>query len=237
MRRIETDTLTRMLLVGGVMLRSSVLGLSLELPTKTLVDLSSSEFHKREAAQSELLVWSRRQHEPAMEELFSQSQAAVDPEVRQRCLNVLRELVMDEYSKEGEGFIGIAMKDEISDVPNDPKARKVIRVTEVRQNTPARRAGILMNDLIVGFDGEVWYDKDALLPFREKIRAMKPNTKIVLKIIRDGKVLDCNVTLARRPLLADMPFFNGQNFDPDADERAAKEAYFRRWLSQKKLQK
>jgi C-terminal processing protease CtpA/Prc len=226
-----------MLLVGGVMLRSSVLGLSLELPTKTLVDLSSSEFHKREAAQSELLVWSRRQHEPAMEELFSQSQAAVDPEVRQRCLNVLRELVMDEYSKEGEGFIGIAMKDEISDVPNDPKARKVIRVTEVRQNTPARRAGILMNDLIVGFDGEVWYDKDALLPFREKIRAMKPNTKIVLKIIRDGKVLDCNVTLARRPLLADMPFFNGQNFDPDADERAAKEAYFRRWLSQKKLQK
>ena len=219
------------------MLRSSVLGLSLELPTKTLVDLSSSEFHKREAAQSELLVWSRRQHEPAMEELFSQSQAAVDPEVRQRCLNVLRELVMDEYSKEGEGFIGIAMKDEISDVPNDPKARKVIRVTEVRQNTPARRAGILMNDLIVGFDGEVWYDKDALLPFREKIRAMKPNTKIVLKIIRDGKVLDCNVTLARRPLLADMPFFNGQNFDPDADERAAKEAYFRRWLSQKKLQK
>jgi serine protease Do len=144
---------------------------------------------------------------------------------------------MDEYSKEGEGFIGIAMKDEISDVPNDPKARKVIRVTEVRQNTPARRAGILMNDLIVGFDGEVWYDKDALLPFREKIRAMKPNTKIVLKIIRDGKVLDCNVTLARRPLLADMPFFNGQNFDPDADERAAKEAYFRRWLSQKKLQK
>jgi C-terminal processing protease CtpA/Prc len=226
-----------MLLVGGVMLRSSILGLSLELPTKTLVDLSSSEFHKREAAQSELLVWSRRQHEPAMEELFSQSQAAVDPEVRQRCLNVLRELVMDEYSKEGEGFIGIAMKDEISDVPNDPKARKVIRVTEVRQNTPARRAGILMNDLIVGFDGEVWYDKDALLPFREKIRAMKPNTKIVLKIIRDGKVLDCNVTLARRPLLADMPFFNGQNFDPDADERAAKEAYFRRWLSQKKLQK
>jgi C-terminal processing protease CtpA/Prc len=226
-----------MLLVGGVMLRSSVLGLSLELPTKTLVDLSSSEFHKREAAQSELLVWNRRQHEPAMDELFNQSQAAVDPEVRQRCLNVLRELVMDEYSKEGEGFIGIAMKDEISDVPNDPKARKVIRVTEVRQNTPARRAGILMNDLIVGFDGEVWYDKDALLPFREKIRAMKPNTKIVLKIIRDGKVLDCNVTLARRPLLTDMPFFNGQNFDPDADERAAKEAYFRRWLSQKKLQK
>ena len=94
MRRIETDKLTRMLLVGGVMLRSSVLGFSLELPTKTLVDLSSSEFHKREAAQSELLVWSRRQHEPAMEELFSQSQAAVDPEVRQRCLNVLRELVM-----------------------------------------------------------------------------------------------------------------------------------------------
>ena len=36
--------------------------------------------------------------------------------------------------------------------------------------------------------------------------------------------------------MADM-FFNGQNIDPDASERAAKEAYFQRWLSQKKSEK
>lgn len=237
MRRIEADTLTRILLVGGGFLGSVIIGFSLELPTKAFVALGSSEFRVREAAQSELLVWSRRLPEPAMTELLRQSQAAEDPEVRQRCLNILRELVIDEYSREGEGFIGIAMKDEISEVPGDGKARKVIRVTGVLEDTPARHAGILVNDLIVGLDHQVWHNEDALLPFREKIRTMKPNTKVDLKILRDGGLVDCKVTLTRRPLLADRLFFNGQNFDPDASERAAKEAFFRRWLSQRKFGK
>lgn len=209
----------------------------MELPTKALIGIGSAEFRKREVAQSDLLAWSRKDPQAAMTELLKQSQVGEDPEVRLRCLNVLRELVMDDYSREGEGFIGIAMKDEISDVLGDPKSRKVIRVTEVRQDTPARKAGILVNDLIVGLNGEVWHDVDALLPFREKIRAMKPNTKVALKILRDGRVVDCKLILVRRPLLADMPFFNGQSFDPEASERAGKDAYFHRWLTQRKLQK
>ena len=51
-------------------------------------------------------------------------------------------LVTDEYLKEGEGYIGIAlaMKDDIVTVPGDPKPRNVIRVMEVRADTP-RPAG------------------------------------------------------------------------------------------------
>lgn len=237
MRLSETDTLTRMALVGAALFGLSILGFSLELPAKAFGGLGSAEFREREAAQSELLAWSRIQPEPAMTELLRQSQAAEDPEVRQRCLNILRELVIDEYSREGEGFIGIAMKDEIANVPGEPKPRRVIRVTEVRQDTPARQAGIQLNDLIVELNGQVWHDEDASLPFREKVRAMKPNTKVDLKILRDGGLIDCKVTLARRPLLADRLFFNGQNFNPEASEQAAKDAYFRRWLSQRKLPK
>jgi hypothetical protein len=237
MRLSVTDTLTTMALVGAVLFGSSIFGLSLELPANAIGRLGSAEFREREAAQSELLAWSRRQPEPAMAKLFSQSQAAEDPEVRQRCLNILRDLVIDEYSMEGEGFIGIAMKDEISDVPGDPKPCRVIRVTEVRMDTPARQAGIQLNDLIVRLNGQVWHDEDASLPFGEKIREMKPNTKVDLKILREGGLVDCKVTLARRPLLADQPFFNGQNFNPEASEQAAKDAYFRRWLSQRKPSK
>lgn len=237
MRLSETCTLTRMALVGAVLLVSSILGSSTGLPTEAFRNLGSRDFRQREAAQSELLVWSRRQPEQAMIELLRQSREADDPEVRQRCMNVLHDLVIDEYLKEGEGFIGIAMKDEISNVPGDPKPRKVIRVTEVRLGTPAQQAGIQLNDLVVGLDGQVWRDVDASLPFREKIRAMKPNSKVELKILRDGGLIDCRVTLARRPEQADRLFFNGRNFDPEAGERAAKEAYFRRWLSQRKFQK
>ena len=66
---------------------------------------------------------------------------------------------------------------------------------------------------------------------------MKPNTKVDVRILRDGGLLDLKVTLGRRPLGADSLFFNGQMFDPEAMERAAKEAYFRRWLSLRKLPK
>jgi len=236
MRRSETYTLGIKLVVMAL-LASSIVGWSFELPSKALGDLGSEEFREREIAQVELLAWSRKQPEAAMTELFKLSQEAEDPEVRQRCLTVLRDLVIDEYSREGEGFIGIALKDEISNVPGDLKPRRVIRVTEVRLDTPARQAGILMNDLIVGLNGQVWHDEDASLPFREKIRAMKPNTKVDLKVLREGELVDCKVTLARRPVLADRPFFNGQNFDPEASERAAKDAYFRRWLSQRKFPK
>ena len=158
---------------------------------------------------------------------------ADDPEVRERCLSVLRALVEDEYLKEGEGYIGIAMKDEISDVPGETKPREVIRVTLVQPDSPGALAGIHHNDLIVGLNGNVWHET----LFRANVRMMKPNTKVDLKILRDGELLDLQVTLARRPKSADVLFFNGQTFDPEAMERAAKEAYFRGWLSLRKLPK
>lgn len=206
---------------------------ALELPEEALSGLGSRLFREREAAQVELLDWARAQLGPAMDELLRQSRMADDPEVRERCLSVLRALVADEYLKEGEGYIGIAMKDEISDVPGESKPQEVIRVTLVQPDSPGARAGIHQNDLIVGLNGNVWHE----ILFRENVRMMKPNMKVDLKILRDGGLLDLKVTLGRRPLSADVLFFNGQTFDPEAMERAAKEAYFRRWLSLRKLPK
>lgn len=223
--------------VWAVMQLSSCLAWSLELPGKEFLNLRSHKFQDRESAQAELLAWARMQPEPAMDELFRQSRIADDPEVRERCLNILRELVIDDYAKEGEGYIGIAMRPEIGNVPGDPNPRGVIRVTLVQPDTPAQKADIRMNDLIVGLDQDVWREVDASLVFREKIRMLKPNTKVELKILRDGVVTAVVVSLARRPLMADQLFFNGQNLDMEASERVAKEAYFRLWLSQRKLKK
>lgn len=206
---------------------------AIELPPEALSGLGSRQFPERESAQVELLGWARAQPGPAMDELLRQSRTADDPEVRERCLSVLRALVMDEYLKEGEGYIGIGLKDEISDVPGEPKPREVIRVTQVQPDSPGAHAGIKQNDLIVGINGKVWHE----ILFRENVRMMKPNMKVDLKILRDGGLLDLKVTLGRRPLAADVLFFNGQISDPEAMERAAKEAYFRRWLSLRKLPK
>jgi len=217
---------------------TSCLGWSSQLPSQAMLDLKSSEFRIRETAQQDLLAWGRRNPEQAMTELLGQAQLANDPEVRERCMTILRSLVTDEYMKEGEGYIGIALalKDEIVTVPGDQRPRNAIRVVEVREDTPGHQAGIRMNDLIVGLGKDVWHEVEASPLFREKIKSMKPNSNAELTILRAGVLIELDVKLGRRPLMADS-FLNGRNFDPDASERAAKEAYFRRWLSQRKATK
>ncbi len=206
---------------------------AVEIPAESLSNLGSSQFHEREAAQLKLLDWGRNQPDAAMGEFLRQHRVASDPEVRLRCLLILRDLVADEYMKEGEGYMGIGLKDEISDVPGEPKPRNLIRVTMVQAGTPADRAGIQIGDLIAGVGGELWPEE----VFRQKILMMKPNTKVDLGIVRNGVLISLQVILGRRPLSVGNGFFNGQNIDPEAAERAAKEAHFRRWLSQRKLQR
>jgi hypothetical protein len=208
------------------------------IPPQQLNDLGAPEFRVRERAEVELLEWGRKNPERAMSEFLRQSQLAVDPEVRERCLDVLRSLVTDEYMKSGEGYIGIAlaMKDDVVTVPGDPNPRNAVRVVEVRVDSPGEKSGILVNDLIVELGGEAWRGGEATPAFRESIKKMKPATVARLTVLRDGGLVDLQVTLGRRPIMADM-FLNGQNANLDATERAAKEAYFQLWLSQKKAPK
>ena len=211
-----------------------------ELPAEALAHLKSGEFRVRESAQAEILAWGRKQPEPAKAELYRLSQAADDPEVRKRCLDVLRELVMDEYGKNdigGKGYIGISLQDMMMNLPGENKRRNLILVTQVLPKTPAALAGLKMNDLLVELNGKGWKPDETLLQFQEKIQALKPNTNIKLKILRDGKMMDVKVKLGKYPDFNDLRAFNGDpSFDPAAAERAEKETYFRRWLSKRKAQ-
>lgn len=133
--------------------------------------------------------------------------------------------------------MGIGLRGEMANVPGDPKPRSVIRVIQVQPDTPAKRAGIVVDDLIVGLNEEIWYEADAYATFQEKIKAMKPYTKVKLKILKKGELSEVAVLLMRRPVMADNPFFSPFRVDPEGPERASKEAYFRQWLSDRKSQK
>lgn len=209
---------------------------ALELPLKLLSDLSSPEFRVRETAEAALLGWSREKPEAAMNELLRQSRKASDPEVRERCLNVLKELVKEEYLKEGEGFIGISMMNEVSNVPGDPKPRQVIRVSQIVKGTAAEKAGLQLNDLIVGLDGMSWYEGPAAEAFSERIKSKKPGTKVVLEVVRDQKINKLDLILGKRPINADFLMMGALRFDGAAAEKEAQENYFRRWLGRQKEQ-
>jgi hypothetical protein len=205
-----------------------------EFPTATLEDFKSEDFRTRETAQATLLEWSRKHPAIAMDRLFALSQAADEPEVRERCLDVLRELIGDEYLKEGEGYIGIRMLDETANVPGDPKPRSVIRILQVVPESPAQIAGLNFNDLIVGLEDRIWRDGAASVSFMQTVREFKPASRITLRVLRAGALMDIPVILARRPLFADNPFLDETQVDLEAAEKAAKEAYFRRWMETRK---
>lgn len=210
---------------------------AIEVPAEPLADLKSEQFRQREQAQAELLAWARKQPEAAMDELFRLSRVADDPEVRERCLDVLREMVNDEYLKEGEGYIGIRMLDELANIPGEPKPRGVIRVIQVVADSAAQQAGLQLNDLIAGMGDQVWHEGAISLLFGEKIRQLKPNTKVMLKVLRNGNPLDIEIKLGKRPLFADNLFLDPRQVDLEAAERAAKDGYFRRWLERRKTRK
>ena len=72
------------------------------------------------------------------------------------------------------------------------------------------------------------------MPFMNHIRQLKPGHRVMLRILRNGEMIDLPVKLGRRPLLADNPFLGQRQADIEAAERTAREAYFRRWLQLRK---
>jgi hypothetical protein len=235
MRASQRGGICRAFWVSSAMAACLSLASAIELPAKSIQGLGSQEFRERERAESDLLEWGRQRPDSAMTELLRQSRVADDPEVRDRCLNVLRDLVMDEYLKDGDGYIGITMQNEIANVPGQAMPCSVIRVTQVVADSAAQKADLRINDLIAGLDGKYWHEGLATTPFAEVIRLKKPKSKVALKVLRKGELIDLVVILGKRPPSLNNLFFNGERVDAEAAERADKEAYFRLWLSQRKI--
>lgn len=222
---------TRLIVISSIF-GSSVLGM--QVPAGFLSDLASADFRNREVAQAEILKWARGRPQGAMSELWIQSQNSVDPEVRERCLMILRELVNDEYLKDGEGFIGISMLNEVTLVPGGAKVRHAIRVSQIVKGSAAESAGLKLNDLIVGLDGKIWTDGPAAEPFSLTIKSKKPGSKVVLQLLRDQKISEMKLVLGKRPVDANFMMMGDMGLDMDAAELEAREAYFQRWLATRK---
>ena len=229
-----------------VMLAWPLQAATIELPPATMQGLQAEEFTAREQAQAELLAWARQRPDDTPELLYQQSRTAADPERRQRCLGVLRELVSDEYLRNGVGYVGFRMNPntEAVKVPGEDQPRFAIRVLQVEPDTPGHKAGLLGGDLLLGVDDTIWHQEDTSAVVSEKIKALRAGTKVTLKLFRDGKLVDMPLVLARRPAAADLlqfqfqfGGFGGGQITPEAlaaAERAAKEEYFRHWLAARK---
>jgi len=205
------------------------------IPKGLLKALESEDFKARETAQADLLAWTRKNPKVAVTELLrlSSETGSPSPEVRERCMQVLRQLAGDDFAKEGDGYLGVRMSDRMVQMPGNKPDRWAVVVIEVVANSAAAKCGLKAGDAILELDGQTW-QREASKPFSEQIRKRKPGTRVRLRVLRDGALEDLRVELGRRPADADqlMP-----GVDPEGHkvlEQQAVDAHFERWLLEKK---
>ncbi|HYJ39217.1 MAG TPA: PDZ domain-containing protein [Steroidobacteraceae bacterium] len=89
----------------------------------------------------------------------------------------------------------------------DPRSdSKGVRVLGVSPGGPAAEAGLLDSDLIIALDGVPTTGGDPDRALIEQMRKVKPEQKVKVRVVRDGKNKD--LTVVARPMAFDERMFN-----------------------------
>ncbi|MCP4450730.1 MAG: PDZ domain-containing protein, partial [Planctomycetes bacterium] len=109
--------------------------------------------------------------------------------------------VSDQLMESGtvvRGYLGVLIEDVTPDLADslDLKDRKGALISEVNEDTPAEKAGLEYYDVIVELNGDVIESANDLM---SKVAAMKPETKVRLQVMRDGRLKKVTVILGTRP--------------------------------------
>jgi hypothetical protein len=215
-------------------------------PQAALVEaLGADDFAAREKAEADLAKWAADHPQDACERFWELSRQATDPEVRDRCLSLLRRQVLRERDAEGMGFIGISMQ-AVLVTPPGADEQPAVRVIDIIPLSGAVNSDLKIGDQILKFDGRkltgqvpnaLGMQDDDAVGFRlsEWVRQRKPGETVVLTVLRGVDQLDVKVTLG----LYRQTLQNGL-LDPSSyEERIRREddQFFESWLEAKRSAK
>ncbi len=115
--------------------------------------------------------------------------------------NIYRQLVKS--GKVSRGFLGVLPQDMDKEKAEifGLKGRKGVLIPEIEPNSPAEKAGLQHDDVILEIDGEPVTSADEL---RSRIAQFPPDSKVDIVIWRDGERETVTVTLAERPSVEEL---------------------------------
>lgn len=110
--------------------------------------------------------------------------------------NVLEQIIRD--GEVTRGWLGIEPQEVAPDVAVAFALQDVdgVLIRGVLKNGPADRAGLQARDVVMEIDGKPTRDGTALL---SQIAALTPGRQATLKVLRDNKPLELEVTVGKRP--------------------------------------
>lgn len=187
----------------------------------SLVDqLSHDSFEKRSKAQHDLLKLSEKHPTTAARSIRALTLRADDPELVQRATTLLKDLYDSKFSPSLPGYLGIR-HGQAETVINGKRLNAALIITVV-PGTPAAKAGLLRNDMIIEID-DTDFTKIPIAEMRDTLSATIKNKsagdEIRLKVWRMNRIIQLKAKLA--------PFPQGMMADPDYQSRKYKE-----WLLQ-----
>jgi hypothetical protein len=80
-------------------------------------------------------------------------------------------------------------------IPDFNEPPKGVRFADVRDGTPAAKAGLKAGDILIEFDGK---DIGNLYDFTYALRAHKPGDLVLVKVLRGGQTIEAKVLLTER---------------------------------------
>lgn len=112
----------------------------------------------------------------------------------------IKQQLLDQ-GKVTRGWLGVMIQDVNEDLAKsfDLDATSGVLIAEVTDDSPAEKAGLEQGDVLVTLDGAPLVD---VADLRNKIAMTPPDSKVRLKVIRDGKEKTITVTIGEQP--ADM---------------------------------
>lgn len=204
-----------------------------QVPKQLLDGLSSEQFEIRETSETELQKWINQQGLPGIKAICKVQQESNDPEVRFRCLRVLRSQSDKDYLKDGQGYLGVQLWEEMLDLPGDKKPRVCLRITYVIPGSQAEIAGIKVGDMITSMDGSKWYERGAIEQLIQTVASYNPLKKVVFEIKRAGadELIEVPVILGKRPVKDLRAMYES---DLQKLEKEARDRHFDEWLKKQK---
>ncbi|HEY1758189.1 MAG TPA: DegQ family serine endoprotease [Bryobacteraceae bacterium] len=101
------------------------------------------------------------------------------------------------HGKVDRGYLGVHIEDVT------PALARAFHTTaggaligDISPNAPAANAGLKKGDIVTAINGETINDADQL---KQMVGTLDPNTKISMKVMRDGRPMDFNVVLGEFP--------------------------------------
>jgi|GEM_PF-5607318 len=204
-------------------------------PPGGLMDrLAAEAYPERIEAERELADWAVAEGQAAMVWMAGQLDTLKDPEVRQRVFSALRKAVMDDLARKRPGFVGVQMAS--ARVVDGDRVLQGVEILETVENSPASRAGLKVDDVLLDLEGESWKAPDPHHEFARRVGRLGPGAKVRFSVWRKGTIHQVELELAPRPwsageyreeagrLLREGPTY--------LNEDQAREAIFRQWFEE-----